>query len=579
MRSLATAVLAAALTPALAAQNTLYTWTGNLPGDEFGSTIENVGDVDGDGVDDLAVGTPDADRLVFFPFPVTLTDVGNVTVFSGATGDQLWSVNGPTGQQSEYGFEIARAGDLNDDGLEDIFVGAPSGDGAVAGTGFVDLLSGANGSLIRHFPGFQVGSRFGDAICAGDMDNAGGPEVAIGAPYFDLDDNTGGFLQEGFVYVFHISDGSFAAFLPGTHYAPSQSSAEWTLRSWGDELVYVGDVDFDGFGEFAASAPFSTQTQPDTVSNSGFVRLVEPLGNGLPVFEVLTVEDGPAGSLYGRDLEPLRTNFAGSGNFDILVSSPGTDTVEILDPAFNDPFIGWQLADTIPNPCDEPFTSISPAGDFDDDGQLDVAFGAPGAGPTGVGSVCVVSTWFHTEVATIVGEPGERFGWALASFDADGIAGTELAVGARLADAGEVDNGDVTVYEGLGCQVLATEATYGSGLAGTLGTPSITVSGPPVIGSTIDVTITNSAGLQALAFAFVGFAQTAIPAKGGTVLVVDPVADTLVLPVGGIQVPFVIPDDESLCGVDLFLQIIQVDNGAPLNAAFSPGLALTFGND
>ncbi|GEM_PF-5340413 len=90
------------------------TFKGLKTDDRYGWAVENLGDVDGDGYDDLAIGAPygGAD--------------GYVEVRSGRSGKLLFSIPGRRDfSGSSFGFRIAAVGDVDRDGVPDMLVGAP----------------------------------------------------------------------------------------------------------------------------------------------------------------------------------------------------------------------------------------------------------------------------------------------------------------------------------------------------------------------------------------------------------------------------------------------------------------------
>lgn len=91
---------------------------GRLRGDAFGHTLGVIGDVDGDGVADWAVGAPNAQHR-----PSGYHDVGRVDVFSGASGRLLTSIWGPR-EGATFGYAIAPVGDVDGDGHTDVLIAA-----------------------------------------------------------------------------------------------------------------------------------------------------------------------------------------------------------------------------------------------------------------------------------------------------------------------------------------------------------------------------------------------------------------------------------------------------------------------
>jgi Tol biopolymer transport system component len=124
----------------------------------------------------------------------------------------------------------------------------------------------------------------------------------------------------------------------------------------------------------------------------------------------------------------------------------------------------------------------------------------------------------------------------------------------------------------------ASRSTYGAGWPGTLGVPDLTADVDPQYGATVHVDFGNSWGFWTVGFLLVGLSQDSLPtSKDGTLLV--EILETMPLAVGpgGVEVQTTIPYDESLCGVEIDLQGIELDPGATKRVSFTPGLQLIVG--
>jgi hypothetical protein len=148
---------------------------GDSKNEYLGSAIA-VADMNGDGFDDILLGTPRAS--------VTLSgklqkNVGSIQIISGANGELLNTLYGTAAKQY-FGTAIAVVADQNSDPVPDLVIGSPK---ALKGKGNVSLYSGADGTLITSIAdGISAGEKFGAAVAVGDVDNDGNADLVVGAP-------------------------------------------------------------------------------------------------------------------------------------------------------------------------------------------------------------------------------------------------------------------------------------------------------------------------------------------------------------------------------------------------------------
>ena len=157
------------------------------------------------------------------------------------------------------------------------------------------------------------------------------------------------------------------------------------------------------------------------------------------------------------------------------------------------------------------------------------------------------------------------------------------------ADTAEVHGGAVYPFsltrtsKGGGqcpCDILAGAWSYGVGKPGTLGTPALSVSRPPVPGESVVVKLANvPAGTQP--FVLWGSIQANIPFDGGALYIGDPTGQYL--PVVGapqqVGAQWQLPPDIGLCGTNVFFQAMLIDPGAggTFHTAQSNGLHTVIG--
>ncbi len=149
----------------------IRTLNGDAAEQLFGSSIARVPDADGDGRDDIAIGAP---------YFASRAEPGYVRLFSGATGVALWTTNG-SADYDQFGCAVAGLLDLDGDGRGEVVCGARQL--PVGAVGYARILGGATGSIVREFVGESSGARFGTAVAAaGDVDYDGVPDLWVGAP-------------------------------------------------------------------------------------------------------------------------------------------------------------------------------------------------------------------------------------------------------------------------------------------------------------------------------------------------------------------------------------------------------------
>jgi hypothetical protein len=382
---------------------------GAIAGDLFGSAIQFVGDIDGDGGDDLLVGAP------------------------GAASGEVWALTDTTatswtGEVSGDGLGTALAGgvDLDGNGVTDLVLAAPLYDYLIGEEGVVyvvqsdaaggDITSAATATIY----GDAADGLFGSAVASLPDANADGfGELFIGAPGADT------------VY-------GFSEALSGDYDVELDASLIITGAAgdfFGDSVIAVGDVTGDGIADFAVGAPganggvgafyiFSATatgtltkadallTLEDDVASNGRLSAAGDLNNdgyadlvvGSPGFEgggAAFVLSGPMtgfGTVVGSatavvtgTLSATGQSVAGAGDVnadgfdDLLVASSG-DVSLVFGPLVNP----VNLVDAAATFINGDYSLVTGAGDADGDGWLELAISTPSAN-SDQGSIQVIS--------------------------------------------------------------------------------------------------------------------------------------------------------------------------------------------
>ncbi len=461
-------------------------WSG-VEGSRWGAAVAVVGDADGDGVGDVAVGAPGHGEGG--------SETGLVRLFSGLGGDLLWERAGDAAGL-QLGSALSAVGDLDGDGRADVLAGAPQ-DGAAPGAGQAWALSGADGSVLAAWHGAVVGDRFGLAVAGpGDLDEDGLPDVAVGAPLAD-----GAYSGAGLLQVLPGAGGPSLFALEG--------SGKETHLGWA--IAATGDVDADGLPDLAVGEPGGKSAGGPFTSPQGFAHVLGPTGSPMHF-----LVGGAGGSLFGAALSRAG-DVDGDGHADVLVGAPATGGIGGLFESRATLYAGatgLALASFVESDASASAgAAVAGGADVDADGWPDLLIGSPD-GEAGMGQVHLVSGAALSLSSLAQGQvAGDRFGaaLALADLDLDGFA--EAVIGAP-ADAAAVPG--LVIVQSLAPPWSVIDA----GLPGEAGTPSLAPKGSLVAGVSVELRLSGAAAVSAGRL-FLGLHAATVPFKGG-VLVPSP---------------------------------------------------------
>ena len=214
--------------------------TGEDPEDQVGAALGTM-DHNGDGVDDIIVGSPDNSEGA--------TNSGSVYIvhgpITGVLGLDMADLQ-YTGESAsdKLGGSVSPAGDINDDGLDDLIVGATLDDAGATNAGAAYIIAGGGtmDGLVDEYAfvkltGEASEDQFGAHVVGdGDIDNDGMDDVMVSAPL------AGGTYDTGTVYVFY---GSLAGTISAAD-AGARFDGSTLADQLGNSLAFAGDVDGDG---------------------------------------------------------------------------------------------------------------------------------------------------------------------------------------------------------------------------------------------------------------------------------------------------------------------------------------------
>jgi hypothetical protein len=422
---------------------------------QFARAIADIGDVNGDGVPDLAVGAPFQDgdfdsTTMGFGEP---QNVGKIWVLNGATRTIITQLNDPQFQLvqdlkfgGELGWSVAPAGDINGDGIPDVIAGMPhyqvAEDGEAAfNVGRTFVFSGATDTVLLTLdnPVVEENARAGYSVVSlGDTNGDGVPDVLVGAPGQDIGDEEDGLTDVGVVYLYSGANGSLIRTL--NH--PNQT----VDARFGFAVANAGDVNGDGVSDALIGAPGAGEAFVFSGKTGTLIFTIpSPTAEKEPSFGSAVA----GGKDFDRDRIP-----------DFVVGAPLLKSSRGAVYVFKGS--DGTLLRTLPLSTPQRFAKfgafVTVTDDLTGDGRADIFVGAPEAD---VGGLIDAGSGFIYDGArgklfqTLTSETPQAFAGFGSAFAAPDLAGTGtltriIGVPYQNADLIDPDDGDVVTHLQIG---------------------------------------------------------------------------------------------------------------------------------
>ncbi len=290
---------------------------GEVRHDRLGLTVANAGDLNNDGIDDIAcaytVDSYNSDggsALIIYGRDISNTGafpaVMQPSYLDGTTG---FRVNGGVNNVA-LGHAISTAGDINGDGIDDLLLGDENGDGS-SGRALVlfgrdtanegnfaasidaDSMDGTNGFHMTSVT-VTLGFLGGSVANAGDVNGDGFDDIVMGGDYTPI----GSSYYRGVASVVFGGDSAFPATLDlgslnGENGFNFYGSGQYNRV--GRYVAGAGDVNGDGFDDMLITAVEGSSYYDTTVPGKAYVVYGRPLGDPFPAVLFNNSLDGSNG--------------------------------------------------------------------------------------------------------------------------------------------------------------------------------------------------------------------------------------------------------------------------------------------
>ncbi|SFM90929.1 Por secretion system C-terminal sorting domain-containing protein [Chitinophaga sp. YR627] len=328
--------------------------TPNTPGGQYGVALGTGGDLNGDGYDDVVLNADDSTH-----------QQGGIAVYYGSSSGVTTTPEIVYGDPSygTLGISIAISKDVTGDAFDDIIIGSGSASHGQANEGTITIIPGSDWGVSFTpwivIEGNQAGLRLGSRIvAAGDINNdgyndiavtathqvltfMGGPDgmattptntlninlsvedalaiagggdingdgytdIILGIPYYSNDQS-----GEGATYIYHGGSTGIGA-TPATILEGNQEGA-----GYGFDIEFAGDINNDGYADIIVGSP---NQENGSQEREGMAFVYYGRATGINPVPASTIQSNQSGAILGYSVSSAG-DVNNDGNSDVLIGA------------------------------------------------------------------------------------------------------------------------------------------------------------------------------------------------------------------------------------------------------------------
>ncbi|KAE8596150.1 hypothetical protein XENTR_v10015988 [Xenopus tropicalis] len=207
---------------------------------------------------DLALGGPGSFYWQGQVFTASIADIikdySFKSIIRKISGEKQTKMAQSAYDDSYLGYSVA-VGEFTDDSVQEVVAGVPRG---AQNFGYVSIINSTDMTFIQNFTGDQMASYFGYTVAVSDVNNDGLDDILVGAPLFMDREFESNPREVGKVYLYMQE--SALEFRD-----PQVLKGTEVFGRFGSAIAHLGDLNQDGYNDIAVGSPFAGEDRKGRV--------------------------------------------------------------------------------------------------------------------------------------------------------------------------------------------------------------------------------------------------------------------------------------------------------------------------